>query len=311
MDPDFKTPVGDGVLKPGLLSAQVETPPIDFSEPGFDAFAAFGPFDIGQLEEPGQESGIGRATEKKRFASLHHQRHYQLELLTLPRRCRLRVPLGCGPAGTTFRQRAQQAKGLPRPAEGGTNLHQRLIGVARPQLIQQLAGGAEQTGAYLPAFRVLFEGQPAAEHPLDIAIEHRHLFAESLRGDGRGRIGSNTRQLLPFRRRAWQLGQGDKYLGRRVQLTGPAVITQTRPARQHLVDFSRRQRRQARKRSQESPIVGNHGLHLRLLQHHLRDPYPVRVPVLPPGQVPLLAIKVAQQSSLQRLRRHPGCTFLC
>ena len=71
----------------------------------------------------------------------------------------------------------------------------------------------------------------------------------------------------------------------RVQVAGAGVVAQAGPLRQHFVERGGTQVLQGRKGFQEAGEVGNHLLHLGLLEHDLRQPHAVGRAWMQPGQV--------------------------
>src|ERR1700722_12665779 len=66
---------------------------------------------------------------------------------------------------------------------------------------------------------------------------------------------------------------------------------------QHLIERRRRERLHICKSRHESLVVRNHRGDLRLLQHDLRDPYPIRRGILLPGQiVPAVNLEPGEQA---------------
>src|SRR5436305_11764601 len=82
-----------------------------------------------------------------------------------------------------------------------------------------------------------------------------------------------------------------------VQVPGSAIIAQAFPSSKYLLLIRIGQIREIWKGSQKSFKVWNDSRHLRLLQHDLADPDPVRISVLAPGEGALVHAKPAQQVS--------------
>ena len=70
-----------------------------------------------------------------------------------------------------------------------------------------------------------------------------------------------------------------------MQIAGAGVVTQAGPMGQHRLDRRPRQRAHIGERSEEAGVIRDHCRHLRLLQHDLRKPDPVRIAGVLPGQV--------------------------
>ena len=70
-----------------------------------------------------------------------------------------------------------------------------------------------------------------------------------------------------------------------MQIAGTAVIAQTTPQAQHLIERGRCQIFHRGKARKKALVVVDHGEHLSLLQHDLRQPHAVRLARVLPGQV--------------------------
>ena len=92
--------------------------------------------------------------------------------------------------------------------------------------------------------------------------------------------------------------------GAPVQVAGAVVVAEARPAGQDLLLGRRGQRRQVGERLQERLVIGDRGLHRRLLEHHLRDPDAVRVARAPPGKVAPVASIPVEERPAQARRAH-------
>ena len=70
-----------------------------------------------------------------------------------------------------------------------------------------------------------------------------------------------------------------------MQIARPAVITQTAPQAQHLIQMGSRQRVDIGKSRQKTLVIAQHGDHLGLLQHDFRQPDAVGVARVLPRQI--------------------------
>ena len=87
----------------------------------------------------------------------------------------------------------------------------------------------------------------------------------------------------------------DQYFRAGLQVARARVITQARPKMQHLIQRRRGQRCTSRKTRHEALVVRDHRRHLRLLQHHLRDPHPIGRRIdLPRQRVPAVNVRTTQ-----------------
>ena len=84
-------------------------------------------------------------------------------------------------------------------------------------------------------------------------------------------------------------------LGGLMQVAGARVITQSLPQLEHRLLVRRRQGRHVRECADEALKIGDDGVHLGLLQHHLAEPYVVRPTVVPPWQAALVSLEPVEQ----------------
>jgi len=112
-------------------------------------------------------------------------------------------------------------------------------------------------------------GEVAGQHPIDIAVDHRHGQVESDRGDGRRRIVAHALQLADFLVSIRKSAHRDNLLRSKVQVAGPRIIAEALPKAQHLVLGRRRQLFHAGPSRHEPEPVVPALLHLRLLQDNL------------------------------------------
>ncbi|KAG0741264.1 hypothetical protein G6F24_016765 [Rhizopus arrhizus] len=68
-------------------------------------------------------------------------------------------------------------------------------------------------------------------------------------------------------------------------VAGAGVVAQSGPVRHHVFLRGGGQRGYVREALQEAVVIGDHGGHLRLLQHDLGQPDPIRVTRVLPGQI--------------------------
>jgi hypothetical protein len=95
-------------------------------------------------------------------------------------------------APAAARQRTVSAAWRHRRAHGRAEFHQRLVRIARRRRVEQLRRRVTQSPAYGLPRDVLIAREPPRHHARDVAIEHRHLLAES---DARHRGGRYSRRL--------------------------------------------------------------------------------------------------------------------
>jgi hypothetical protein len=94
---------------------------------------------------------------------------------------------------------------------------------------------------------------------------------------------------------------GRNFLRGRVQLPRSAVVSEPLPQPQHLGFLGGREPMYVRERLRKPrEVVANRG-HLRLLQHDLADPHPIRIARLSPRKIARVLGIPRQQSTTQRL----------
>src|SRR5947208_282596 len=131
-----------------------------------------------------------------------------------------------------------------------------------------------------------FDAVAAREHALDVAVENRSAAAEGERRDRRGARAPDARNLLDlvYRIRESAAVLGDELSGGAMQVARAGVVAEAAPEPQHLVLVRASERPHVGKAGQEALVVGNDRRHLRLLQHHFREPDAVWVPHVLPGK---------------------------
>ena len=140
----------------------------------------------------------------------------------------------------------------------------------------------------------MFRAVDIAETVLDACRHTQHIAVHRRRGqviadgaDCTGGVVAYAGQLPDFfprfRECAAVLFHND--LRRLAQVGSPAVIAQTFPALVHLVLFGVCQSRNVGEGLQKALVIALDCLNPCLLEHDLRQPYPVGLPVLSPGQV--------------------------
>jgi hypothetical protein len=244
-----------------------------------------------QLPQPAEQPGGRAAREHELAARLDpHQRARELGQLVrlLARRHHRQLALHAGARGRTARpERAREAARLAWGAQRRAELHQALIQVAGRGVLGERR---HQRARMLPRralarrrFDVGADREHAREHARHVAVDERRALAER---DRRDRAGG----VRPDPRHAAQLGRAARQLARdrarpRPQVARARVVAEARPRAEHVVERRRGERGHRREPLHPPRPVRDHGLHARLLQHHLADPDRVRVARSPPGQV--------------------------
>ncbi len=78
---------------------------------------------------------------------------------------------------------------------------------------------------------------------------------------------------------------GDDSFSTAVEVAATAVIAQPGPVLQNIIERGRGECRQVRETLQETLVIRNNGIDLRLLQHDFRNPDAIAVAALLPGQI--------------------------
>src|ERR1700744_1805217 len=140
------------------------------------------------------------------------------------------------------------------------------------------------------------------EYPFHVAIDYGDALPESDAGYSGTSVFADARQRAQLRccTRQHTGALARKKLCGLVQHPCTPVITQARPAREHLRLRRKGQRKHGRKLPQKAFIVLNDCADPRLLQHHLGEPGPVRIADSTPGQLPRMAAIPAHQLATEQ-----------
>ena len=178
-------------------------------------------------------------------------------------------------------QRALFATGRPERADRGAEFHHRLIHRSRISVSGDLFGSFPELG--IPGFGPAIQsGQNAA----DVAVHYRKRFIERNAHDCAGHVSPDAGKL---NERIVIVGDSAPVLGRYLprglpKVSGPAVITQSRPERENLFLGRARQRIQRRESFKKTGVVRKYRLDLGLLQHDLGKPHMIRGVGFAPGK---------------------------
>src|SRR5438445_1308212 len=200
-------------------------------------------------------------------------------------RCRQLVRALLAPRDAASPHRANIATRLPY-ADGRAEIHQRLRVDANVVLGKQALRKPPQLRFYFTLPRPAFDAVAAGEHALDVAVENRSAAAEGERRDRRGARAPDAGNLLDlvYRIRESAAVFGDDLSSGPMQVARAGVVAEAAPEPQHLVLVRASERLHVWKAGDEAPVVGNDRRHLRLLQHHFREPDAVGVARVLPGQ---------------------------
>ena len=199
---------------------------------------------------------------------------------------RERTPFEQGPDGPFARGRetgrivlaaADRADGTMRAirragrADHRAQLHQRFVELPT-------AAGRQEIASDLPGhrFRVAGDGESAREHRC-------------------GGVRSESRQRPKLRRGARERATARPR--RAVKIAGARVVAEAAPESEHVVERRDGERPQRRKSLEEAPVIRDHHLDPRLLQHHFAHPHAIRIArFLPPGKIAPHRRKPRQQA---------------
>ena len=233
-----------------------------------------------QAPEPAPQPAVGPGLQQHPPLGILHpqQVHGPHRNRLFP--ARLRIPLGLAllPGLTKRRQRTAPTV---RPASGADHrpqVHQPLRVVdqvrRRSALGRQLGFGMRpQPRQRCTAGRVALHSKHPAQHTLHVAIQNGSPLAEGEHRDGRCRRAPHTGQgLQPLGRLRKGAARLRHPARRRVQIARATVVAQTRPQAHHLLGIGCRQVVHRGEGAQEGLEIRDDGGHLRLLQHHFRQP---------------------------------------
>ena len=202
--------------------------------------------------------------------------------------------------GADVVHRAGGAVGFAAAANGGAQVHQPLGvgGHIGGGWRQQLFGVPPQLALEGFVGRVAVEGEQAAQHAFDVAVEYGFAAAEGEGGNGGGGAAADAGEFFQFAAFGGETAAKVAADLRRgfVQVAGAAVVTQSGPQPQHFVFGRGGQAGDIGKGAAESRVVVEHGGDLGLLQHDFRQPHAVGVGALPGQAVAAVAALPADQA---------------
>ena len=167
--------------------------------------------------------------------------------------------------------------------------------------------------------QITIESDHSGQYTTHIGIENRYSLGETKCGNRSCGGATDSRQLRQefSGRRENPAVLSNNQLRAPMQISGTTVITQAAPEAQHLVLRSAGKCAHIRESFQKTCVVTQHGAHLGLLQHDFRQPNPVGVAGLLPGEMTASMTRLPPHNpsgyGLQRLahanRKSTGVSF--
>lgn len=195
--------------------------------------------------------------------------------------------VAAGLGGTQLLLRALATAGVTRGAAGCAQVHHRLVVISGALGRGQGLGQLPQLLLAGTALRRQWQGDQPCQYPPHIAIEDGVVLAQPQRQDGArsgaADAGQGGHLCLRLRKNAAMLAED--LLRCLVQVAATGVVAKPSPQVQHIIEWRRRQGGDIREARHKALVIGDDRGHLRLLQHDLRYPHPVRAALLLPGQI--------------------------
>jgi hypothetical protein len=206
------------------------------------------------------------------------------------------------------RGRALRAGRSGRPTDRFPKLHDRLVERAGVRPGQDRSEGLLEASADERVLQVPFLAGPAGRDPQSVRFERDDGAAERDRRDGSGGVRADARKGLELAD-----GGGEptfplphELASRRVQVVGTGIVAGALPGLQDPADGGLREGVDRGERSHEPLEVRGRLRDARLLEEDLRDPDPVRVPVVAPRQRSTVETVPSEEGGRERgrERRH-------
>lgn len=214
---------------------------------------------------------------------------------------------------------ALQATGRASQADHGSKIHQRLVEFPRGSSTLGLQGGCRLRDLAARCGVGRTPGvKSSPDYTFHIGIDDGGGLLVGECEDGAGGIRADARQAAQLCRPRGDLAAVVPLhgFGQRVQIGGPAVVSQTVPRLANRFGASLGQCLNGGIAVEKPAVVLRHTSDLRLLQHEFRDEHVIRISGSAPRQVAALAPKPRQKTSLEgegvarRLRcGHGGTTY--
>ena len=143
-----------------------------------------------------------------------------------------------------------------------------------------------------------FNAPEAAKYPQHVAVDYGQRVSERDAADGGRRVRPETGQPAQDLGVLGQFAAVPGYQHPRglVQMAGPGIVAEPFPELEHRLLVRRGQRRYVGEGAHEALEIGDDGVDLGLLQHHLAEPHVIGPAVVPPRQAPTVLPVPVQQS---------------
>ena len=126
-------------------------------------------------------------------------------------------------------ERADEAHGFAREADGGAEFHDGLVVGGGIAGVEEGVGEGLELGAGLGAGDVVLEGEEAGEDAHDVAVEDGERNAEGDAADGGGGVGADAGEREEFLVGAGHFGARVDGFGEGMEVAGAAVVAEAFP----------------------------------------------------------------------------------
>ena len=184
-------------------------------------------------------------------------------------------------------QRAARTLGAGALAEGGAEIHHRLIVVGAALTRRQPFRQGPEFPLHRRLSRPAFDTEATREHALDVAVQNRLALSDAQRQNRPGGGAPDTgqcAQVLDITRKTPAEVIDDELRGT-VQVARAGIVTEPGPQVQYLVERRGGERGDIGETIQKTFIIRDYCGHPGLLQHDLGDPGGVRVGAPLPWQI--------------------------
>src|SRR5262245_43556747 len=156
-------------------------------------------------------------------------------------------------------------------AEGGAEIHQRLVEVENVTMGQDGAGYGPKLLVHRVAARAAFRDEHPEKYACDVGVEDGRTLAEREAHHRGGRIGADAFERPQRGLILWQPAavSGNGLARNRMQPARPDVVAERIPGLDSVADRRVRERLERRVTFQPFLVFGRHPVDLRLLKHDL------------------------------------------